>query len=84
MFKKNFKAISGEKNCNCNKDQDCEDHEQCSNGNCISACALGLQDSKAHAEIQFCLNIVHDLHSPCPGCRCIPSHLKFAKFFFQK
>ena len=29
----------------------------------------------------FRLNIVHDLHSPCPGCSCTYSHLKFAKFF---
>ena len=32
--------ISGEKKCNCKQDKDCEGHEQCSDGNCISACAL--------------------------------------------
>ena len=37
---KEILQISGETKCNCNQDQDCEDHEQCSGGNCISACAL--------------------------------------------
>ena len=35
-----FLQISGENKCNCNKDEDCEVKEQCSDGNCISACAL--------------------------------------------
>ena len=32
--------VSGEKKGKCNNDMDCEHHEQCSDGNCFSACAL--------------------------------------------
>ena len=35
---KNFLQISGE--ISCNQDQECEKDEQCSDGNCVSACAL--------------------------------------------